>query len=172
MTGANRPVEFAVGQWVWLRLLHRSAASLQVQGRNKLGPKFFGPFQVAERVGDVAYRLLLPVGARIHDVFHVGLLKPFHGTPPVQPPLQHGRVLVQPEAVLKGRLARGRREVLVRWKGAPAAESSWVDLEEFREQFPDFQLEDEVLLQEGEMSCAISTSAGARRPRQAPTSVS
>jgi len=108
---------------------------------------------VAERIGNVAYRLVLLAGARIHDVFHVGLLKPFHGAPPDQaprlPPIQHGRVLVEPEQVLRGRLARGRRELLVRWKGAPALETSWVDLEEFQAHFSTFQLEDELLLQGG-----------------------
>ena len=58
-------------------------------------------------------------------------------------------MVVEPEAVLRGRLARGQREVLVRWKGAPAAETSWVELDDFREQFPHFQLEDELLLQGG-----------------------
>jgi hypothetical protein len=149
----HRSLEFQKGQWVWLRLLHRPVASLHVQGRGKLGPRFFGPYHIADRIGDVAYRLILPDGARIHDVFHVGLLKPFHGTQPDQipalPPVQHGRVMVQPEMVLKGRLARGRRELLVRWKGAPAADASWVPLDEFQEQFPAFELEDELLLQGG-----------------------
>jgi hypothetical protein len=163
----HRPVQFNPGQWVWLRLLHRPTASLQVQGRSKLGPRFFGPFQVLERVGEVAYRLLLPAGARIHDVFHVGLLKPFHGVPPVQtpplPPLEHGRVVIQPEKVLQGRLARGRREVLVRWAGTPAAESSWVDLDIFREQFPAFQLEDELLFQGGRDVMVGNTYSRRRR---------
>jgi hypothetical protein len=128
-------------------------ASLQVAGRGKLGPKFFGPFRVLERIGDVAYRLELPAGARLHNVFHVGLLKQFYGDPPSQPPvlppLHHGRVLVEPDVVLQGRWARGKKEVLVRWKNAPAAESSWVELEEFRRLFPAFQLEDELLFQGG-----------------------
>jgi len=58
-----------------------------------------GPFQIIERIGEVAYQLRLPTEARIHDVFHVGVLKPFHETPPtatpVSPPLQHGRTLQQ-----------------------------------------------------------------------------
>jgi hypothetical protein len=38
--------EYQVGQWVWLRLLHHHVASLTTHGRGKLGPKFFGPFNI------------------------------------------------------------------------------------------------------------------------------
>jgi hypothetical protein len=86
-------------------------ASLEDKGRDKLGPRYFGPFQITEKIGTVAYRLRLPVGTRIHDVFHVGLLKKFFGEPPpvlpALPPLHHGRVCVESERVLKCRLAWG-----------------------------------------------------------------
>jgi hypothetical protein len=55
----HRELEFELGQWVWLRLLNRPLASLDVQGRGKLGPKFYGPFEVEERVGEVTYKLKL-----------------------------------------------------------------------------------------------------------------
>jgi hypothetical protein len=149
----HREVEFAVGDWVWLRLIHRPLASLDVRGRGKLGPKFYGPFRVLEKIGDVAYRLQLPAGTKLHDVFHVGLLKRYKGEPPVEPPvlphISHGQACGQPEVVIRGRLARGRREVLVQWRGQPAAEATWIDLEEFQKLYPDFQLEDELLVEGG-----------------------
>jgi hypothetical protein len=52
----HRDLKFAVGEWAWLQLLHRPIALLQVAGWGKLGPKFYGPFQVLERVGMVAYK--------------------------------------------------------------------------------------------------------------------
>jgi hypothetical protein len=104
----HRPVDFEVGQWVWLWLLHWPMAMLDVKGRGKLGPCFFRPFQITEKIDDVAYRLQLPAGAQLHNVFHVGLLKKFHGdlpqVPLTLPPLHHGRVFMEPEQVLKCRL--------------------------------------------------------------------
>jgi hypothetical protein len=85
--------------------------SLVQRPKGKLGPRYAGPFQVLERIDTVAYRLELPKGARIHDVFHVGLLKPFRGAPPVLPPalpaMENGRLLPTPQKVLRARLQRG-----------------------------------------------------------------
>lgn len=44
--------------------------------RGKLGPRFFGPFKVLERVGDQAHRLELPTELDgIHNTFHVCYLR-------------------------------------------------------------------------------------------------
>jgi hypothetical protein len=59
----HRDVELHEGQWVWLRLLHRSAAAMDIKVCGKLGPHFYSPFKILERVGSVVYRLQLPAGA-------------------------------------------------------------------------------------------------------------
>ncbi|GJY27214.1 retrotransposon-related protein [Tanacetum coccineum] len=65
--------EFEVGNWVLLKL--------QPQGKqNKFSPKYFGPFEMLAKVGKVAYKLKLPNGSQIHDVFHVSQLKKVYGS--------------------------------------------------------------------------------------------
>jgi len=149
----HRALEFAVHDWVWLRLLNRNTHSLLHGAKSKLSPRYAGPFQVIEKIGDVAYRLRLPAGARIHDVFHVGVLKPFHGNPPVStpplPPLQDGRLLQQPAKILKSQLRRGVWHVLVHWSGLPEADATWEPVPNFKETYPEFQLEDELFLEGG-----------------------
>ena len=149
----HRPLEFQVDDWVLLRILHRPAQLLVPGFRGKLSPRYAGPFQVVERVGAAAYRLRLPEGARIHDVFHVGVLKPFRGPPPTAtpalPPMHNGRVLHRPERALRGQLRRGVWHVLIQWEGLPEDDATWEAIDDFRARFLSFQLEDELFSKEG-----------------------
>jgi hypothetical protein len=76
-------VELAVGQTVLLSTINFKLAH---PGTRKLLPKRVGPFEVVERIGKVAYKVKLPPSLKMHDVFHMQLLKPYQDDGQVQPP--------------------------------------------------------------------------------------
>lgn len=62
-----------------------------------------GPYAVVERVGTHAYRLQLPETMKIHDVFHISLLRPYHApTYPGQATTVPGPVEVDSEGTVRG----------------------------------------------------------------------
>ncbi|KAL6201986.1 hypothetical protein ACLB2K_025697 [Fragaria x ananassa] len=46
--------------------------------RGKLSPRYIGPYEIIERVGSLAYRLVLPPElSKIHNVFHISMLRKY-----------------------------------------------------------------------------------------------
>ena len=46
--------------------------------RGKLSPRYIGPYETVEHIGPLAYRLTLPLElSRIHNVFHVSMLRKY-----------------------------------------------------------------------------------------------
>lgn len=63
--------QFEVNDWVYLKLQPYVQASVMPRAHQKLSFKYFGPYHIIARVGQVAYRLKLPPASRIHPVLHV-----------------------------------------------------------------------------------------------------
>ena len=120
---------------------------------SKLSPKFYGPYQVLQRIGEVAYKLALPPTAKIHPVFHVSCLKKVIGNNcRIQTSLpeldEEGSIWLQPEQVLDTRVKQlhGRmiKEVLVKWKDTSPKDATWEPA--FCSGFRSFSLEDKASL--------------------------
>ncbi|CAM8905337.1 unnamed protein product [Rhodiola kirilowii] len=46
--------------------------------KGKLSPRYIGPFEILERVGNAAYRLALPSTlSSVHPVFHISMLRKY-----------------------------------------------------------------------------------------------
>lgn len=131
----RRELEFAVGDWVLVKLRPRRQISVTETTYSKLTKMYYGPFQITARMGKVAYQLQLPPHSRIHNVFHVSLLKPYvpgessHVSAELPPASVDNDPVVAPLAIIASKLIPAEsgptRMVLVQWKDLPLEEASW-----------------------------------------------
>lgn len=77
----RRDVSYKVDDWVYVKLRPYRQTSVRGAKYQKLGKRYYGPYQITEVIGKVAYRLALPSSAKIHPVFHCSLRKLHHGSP-------------------------------------------------------------------------------------------
>ena len=119
-------------------------------------PHFFGPYQIKEKVGTVAYWLALAPNSQIHNVLHVSMMRKhlglIHAPASSQLPSVSNDyvILPQPEAILDRRvIQKGKHgpksEILVKWKGAPKEDAIWENEWCFAKSYPNFILADKDL---------------------------
>ncbi|XP_052481192.1 uncharacterized protein LOC128035488 [Gossypium raimondii] len=71
----RRDVEYQVSEHVFLKVSPWKNV-LRFRCKEKLSPRFIGPYEMVERVGPVVYRLKLPHELdTIHTVFHVCMVR-------------------------------------------------------------------------------------------------
>ena len=107
---------------------------------SKLNPKYYGPFPIITKIGQVAYRLQLSEDSHIHPVFHVSLLKKSVGTQEVSPSLQADSKTLEPEDIVDKRVIYKQGapliQVLVKWQDGAVDDSTWEYLPDLLKQFP------------------------------------
>ena len=151
----RREVQLEVGELVLVKLQPYRQHSVVLRKNKKLSLRYFGPFEIIEKIGEVAFKLLLPDSAKIHPVFHISLLKKFLGDSKQQYfplPLtttEFGPILL-PYKVLDSRVIhRNDKEisqVQVQWNSFIQEDNSWEDVDEMQKSYPEFNLEDKVVV--------------------------
>jgi len=126
----RRHVEFNVGEKVWVSTKHMLLA-----GCPKFKQRYIGPFPIQDRVGEMAYRLILPRSMLIHNVFHVSLLQKAAPIPadmprtsqpwlPVMPPTG-GEAEYEVENILDIRGISPNEEYKIKWRGFTEEQATW-----------------------------------------------
>nr|GFC49418.1 hypothetical protein [Tanacetum cinerariifolium] len=130
----RRSLEFQPGDHVFLKVTPaRGVRRFDIKG--KLSPRFIGPFEILDRVGEVSYRLALPPQlSHVHDVFHVSLLRgyKYHPLHVILYPLDQIRTdlsyVEEPEAILdhQDRVMRKKNIPFVKilWRNHPEREAT------------------------------------------------
>ena len=137
--------EFQVGDKVLLKLQPYVQQSVVSRPYPKLAYKYFGPYEVLERIGKVAYKLQLPLGSLVHPVFHISQLKEFRQDfTPVFSDLTTLPVLdgmdTRPEHILERRMVKKGNaaitQVRVKWTQLPEDAATWEDWDVLKVRFP------------------------------------
>lgn len=137
-----------VGDMVYLKMQPYWQNAFGIRGSLKLISKYYGPFHVLDKVGQVAYRLQLPRDATIHPVFHVSQLKRHLGSQAVPLPGmplvgQNGKIKTEPIAILDRRVVPWSNELvaqwLIQWLNLGPEDATWEDVIFIQGTFPNVE---------------------------------
>ncbi|KAL4282270.1 hypothetical protein GQ457_03G027210 [Hibiscus cannabinus] len=142
----RRDIQYKVGEKAFLKVSPWKKIS-RFGKKGKLSPRIIGPFEVIEKVGPVAYRLALPPEFnKIHDVFHVSMLRKYRSDPShilepeeveLYPNLTYQE---EPVQILAREVKRLRNKavplVKVLWRSHNTEEATWEPENTMKEQYP------------------------------------
>ena len=131
----RRPLEYEVGNHVFLKVTLKRGV-VRFGKRGKLSPRFIGPFEILERIGTIAYWLVLPPSmSGVHEEFHVSML--WRYTPDPAHVVDWGEIEVDtdgtfeegPMCIMDSRDQVLRRKTMrlvrVLWQHREVEESTW-----------------------------------------------
>ncbi|KAJ9169199.1 hypothetical protein P3X46_020658 [Hevea brasiliensis] len=150
---ASKPQEFTVGDLVMVKLLPEQLRFLRNRD-SRLVQKYEGPMPIVAKVGQVSYKVEPPAWMKIHPVFHVSRLKPYHADPidvsrnkssrpaiTTAPPVNQGVEEILAERVVRTTKRPPHKEYLIKWKGLSTEETSWekaTELHQYVQKIEDF----------------------------------
>jgi hypothetical protein len=138
----NRPVQkFDVGNKVMISTKNLNIEHLGISkiGTTKFGPLWIGPYPIVAVTTPDTYKLLLPIGLKLHPEFHTSLLKPYVSDINTERLNKPNEGLIAAggnsneeafliEDILNHRKSKGVISYLVKWLGYPHSENSWEPL--------------------------------------------
>ncbi|XP_075500138.1 uncharacterized protein LOC142538725 [Primulina tabacum] len=142
----RRPLAFEVGDHVFIKIAPLKGV-MRFGKKGKLSPRYIGPFEIFEKIGDRAYRLALPPDLdRVYNVFHVSMLRKYLSNPShvlrydsldLLPNLSYEEMPVQ---ILdrKVKVLRNKEIGLVKvlWRNHVIEEATWEPEEEMKHRYP------------------------------------
>jgi hypothetical protein len=66
---------YSIGDWIYLKLQSYHQISLSKCKNQKLGPRYYDPFEIKDHISTMVYRLYLLSGSFIQPVIHISQLK-------------------------------------------------------------------------------------------------
>ena len=159
----RRHLTYQVGDKVMLSARNINNPVDKQRPTRKLSPKYLGPYTITDIISPTAYRLDLPANMRIHNVFHVSMIKPYNETSedferPTPPPAiilpDTNEEEFEVDTILDKCIIRGKPQYLVKWKGYPLHDATWEPanhLENAAQKVNEFELTRTSILKEGRM---------------------
>jgi hypothetical protein len=118
----------------WIKKSFLVQRTLKKGNTKKLLPRYIGPLTIINKITEVAFKFDLPNKLRMHNVFHISLLRPYiEGKRPRSPPIPEimkGEFEFTVEKIIQHRfvpdgIKKPALEFLIRWKGYSQINDSW-----------------------------------------------